>query len=114
MADVTVRLDDLDHEVALVVGDTVTILVSESPTTGFQWSIQRGSDLLEVIGSTFDAKAPPGMAGAGGRRRICLCAKRAGVATVTLVYRRPWEPDAPPRRRRVLHAVIHEPHSERR
>lgn len=114
MAEVTVRLDGPDHEVALVVGDTVAILLPESPTTGFQWSIERGSDLLEVIDSTFDAEAPARMTGAEGTRRIRLCSRKAGVATVTLAYRRPWEPDAAAGRRRVLRAVIREPHSERR
>jgi inhibitor of cysteine peptidase len=68
------------------VSDTVTVRLSENPTTGFRWDITVGDGL--TIASNDFARGSSSAPGAGGERTIVIRAERAGDWPVTAKLRR--------------------------
>jgi inhibitor of cysteine peptidase len=80
------------------VGDEVQITLDANPTTGYVWELtQLDTTRLEQLGM-FDYKADTeqqGLYGAPVKMTARFKARAPGTATVTLVYRRPFETNAP-------------------
>ena len=96
-----VQLTDVDDgtSVQLANGGTLIIALPSNPSTGYSWSVAESSDpQLELQGEP--AFVPAGsttpVVGAGGTEVFTFEAVDTGTATLTLGYRRPFEPNASP------------------
>ena len=94
-------LEDPDNgsDIFLVQGDTLEVRLPANPSTGYSWSIAANSAaVLRPAGEPrFD---PPAAArpGASGTQSFGFRVVGGGGAFLQLVYRRPFEKDAPPAR----------------
>jgi inhibitor of cysteine peptidase len=85
----------LDRTIRVPVGQVIELRLKENPTTGFRWSFAAdGSPACAVVGDSFERR--PGPPGAGGAHAWRIKAVRAGTCHLELLYRRPFEPAAPP------------------
>jgi inhibitor of cysteine peptidase len=87
-----------------VVGQEFTISLPSNPTTGYSWALA-GSlpDGLLLVGSQYKPSQPdPNVVGSGGVEEWTFKATKAGTATLTFEYRRPWEKELPPAQRKVF------------
>jgi len=94
--DGTTRLKDDDNgaSVTLVTGDTLELVLTSNPTTGYSWSVVEVPACLEQDGEPeYDSDAPPFMMGAGGEDTWRFVAVEPGEGTLRLEYARPWESD---------------------
>ena len=75
------------------VGETVTVRLDETPTTGYQWEVVGEPAGLCVEANTFE---PPSSAAAGarGQRVVTLTAAEPGSHRLRMERRRAWEPAA--------------------
>ena len=70
-------------------GETISIALSESPTTGFRWELADPDDFEEIGDRTVAATLPPG---APGTRVFLVRPRRSGsLLRLRLVKRRRWE-----------------------
>ena len=92
MADVTVDLSKGVQEARVKPGDTLTVCLEESPTTGFMWALQ---DSLPPEMNYVRDEFTPAQSGLGGAGRRCFIYVCRGEFTGELGYalRRPWIPD---------------------
>ncbi len=74
---------------SLRVGESVTVVLAENPTTGYQWQPEVDASALVQTDDHYDGPTVP--RGAGGTRRVTFVAKRAGTTGLRLVKKRPWE-----------------------
>lgn len=87
---------------AMKVGQVLAIERSGNASTGYQWQwVEDGSPVLARIApppAAVPAEEPaePGRVGAPRMSRWWFKAVQPGRTTLRLVYRRPWETDAPP------------------
>ena len=91
------------EEMLLKPGAVEVVTLSENASTGFAWRLDAdASQGLNVVVAVSDAGHRDGatMPGAPGTHRWSIRALKAGTATVTLVYQRPWEKTAPAQTRR--------------
>jgi predicted secreted protein len=72
--------------------DTLTVRLSENPTTGFRWEIDVGDGLV-IVSNDF-ARGSSGAPGAGGTRTVVIRAERAGDWPVKATLRRAGEGSA--------------------
>jgi len=77
------------------VGGEFVIALDSNPTTGFTWQDDHDQGMLKLVEDRYvaDEKAE-GLVGAGGTQYYHFKALKAGTATVTLDYKRPWEEDS--------------------
>lgn len=96
---VTVTAENNGQTVKAAVGNRLVLNLAANITTGYDWKITAiDAAVLKQVGeSTYkqDAAAP-GTVGAGGTRTWHFDVKAAGTTTLTLEYRRSWEPDTVP------------------
>lgn len=84
------------------VGGTVEIEVAGNPTTGYSWETKSvNAAVLKPVGEPEYRQTPrpaggQPLVGAGGTFIFRFKALAAGTSPVHLIYRRPWEKDAPP------------------
>jgi predicted secreted protein len=95
--------DDSTERREVRPGERFAVTLNANPTTGYAWALAADPDpkVLRPLGSSFErpADAPPG---AGGQDVWTFDAVGRGNATITLVYRRPWEQHTPPARTHVV------------
>ncbi|HIH69778.1 protease inhibitor I42 family protein [Methermicoccus shengliensis] len=72
----------------LKLGGTLTLRLSENPTTGFSWSITTTDGL--VVESDKYAPEHTDRVGAGGAHEWVLRATKEGTQRITGIYKRPW------------------------
>ena len=72
----------------LRAGETISIALSESPTTGYRWELASPDDFEEIGDRTIAATLPPG---APGTRLFLLRPRRSGSLRLRFVKRRRWE-----------------------
>lgn len=89
--------NDNGRQVEVKAGDLIVISLDGNPSTGYTWE---ASDLdtamFAQVGETEFKSDSPGLVGAGGTLTLTFEALRAGSATLTLIYHRPWETDVEP------------------
>ena len=87
-------------------GQTVAVSLGANPATGYRWEVEdteggwpRGSgSFAKATRFEVQTESLPRRVGAPVRQRLSFPAQREGQDTIRLVYRRPWEPGAPPTR----------------
>ncbi|HZU05880.1 MAG TPA: protease inhibitor I42 family protein [Chloroflexota bacterium] len=86
-----------------------SIRLPANPTTGYQWELAQPLDesILQLVSTTFERPEGPPRPGAGGTSVWTFLPLCAGTTTITLRYRRPWEPPAPTDREAVYVVVVH-------
>ena len=100
------------REVALQVGETLEISLSENASTGYQWSIppDMKSKLAPVLREREETvEAPDGPPGSPGVWHVYFEALAAGTAGLEIHYRRSWENDKPPARKFTLRVLVTKP-----
>ena len=82
-----------DTNIAAGAGQTFLIQLDENPTTGYEWSCAINDEsIVKLTGSEYQqTPAASGLVGSGGIRAMTFKALKAGSATITLNYQRPWE-----------------------
>lgn len=74
------------------VGDEITVVLEENPTTGYRWQPEMDTTRLQLISDEYEGPQAP--VGAGGTRRLTFSGLRPGPAQLHLVKRRAWEQSA--------------------
>jgi inhibitor of cysteine peptidase len=83
----------ISGQVEVTAGESFTVTLGSNPTTGFQWSEEAQISDTGVLKQTGHEFIPPEEAipGAGGKEKWTFEALKAGTATVSMEYSRPWE-----------------------
>jgi predicted secreted protein len=85
---------DRGRTVTAAVGDTISIWLSENPSTGFSWAAT-SSDGLQQLESRFDApSSSPELVGAPGTRVLTYEVTASGRQSIRATYERAWEAGA--------------------
>lgn len=71
------------------VGDHLTVVLSENPTTGYRWQAAIDTAALQQTADRFDGPTQP--RGGAGTRRLTFTVLRPGSASLRLVKRRSWD-----------------------
>jgi inhibitor of cysteine peptidase len=77
------------NRLAVSVGDTITVSLPETATTGYRWEPDVHDDVLRVADAQPVASATP--RGAPGQRVITFEVLRPGSTQLRLVRKRSWE-----------------------
>ena len=78
-------------------GDTLVVRLKSNPSTGYTWAIKGDPSPLRLVKSSAKKNNQTGhAAGAPVTQEFRLSATSAGMASLTLEYRRPWEYTAGP------------------
>jgi Zn-dependent peptidase ImmA (M78 family)/predicted secreted protein len=86
------------------IDDEVHVLLPETPSTGYVWTIGRDADsvtreaVLPLVRDTLEVETQSGglLYGAGGRRHFVFRAARPGSYRCHFTLVRPWDEPAPP------------------
>jgi inhibitor of cysteine peptidase len=83
----------------LTQGDALSVKLPSNPTTGYAWSIASNApSVLQPGGDPRFEPPPTPRPGAGGFQTFDFRVSGGGAALLQLVYRRPFEKEAPPAR----------------
>jgi inhibitor of cysteine peptidase len=81
--------------VNLALGETLTVQLPETPTTGFRWAIvSEPASMLTLVSDNFIMNAGSELGG-GGMRQFLFRADQPGSGALTLKLQRAWESNAP-------------------
>ena len=94
---VTLTAADKGSQVSLKVGGQIVITLDGNPSTGYTWEA-KGLDptIFKQVGEATFVSSDPGMVGAGGTLTLTFKVLKAGLASLMLVYHRPWETGVDP------------------
>lgn len=98
-APVEAVLTDRDNgtDVDLAPNTPLIVKLPSNPSTGYAWAIVGDPSPLKLQKAFFrKGKTKSGAMGVSGTEVFRLTASSAGMATLTLVYRRSWEYNLPP------------------
>jgi inhibitor of cysteine peptidase len=95
-------------DITMTAGDTLTITLESNATTGFSWNENTNIGDVTVIQQTDHKYQPPAVAipGAGGNEIWKLKALKSGSSTISMEYRRPFEPNAAPTNTFTLTVIV--------
>ncbi len=94
---VTITDADNGKDVDLPAGDTLIVRLKSNPSTGYSWAIKGDPSPLRLGKSSTKKNSQTGhAAGTPVTQEFRLSATSAGMASLTLEYRRPWEYTAGP------------------
>ncbi len=71
------------------IGEELSVVLAENPTTGYRWHSEIDETRLEPTEDRYEGPAEP--RGAAGVHRVTFKVIRAGPARLRLVKRRAWE-----------------------
>jgi len=71
------------------VGEDLTVVLRENPTTGYRWHADIDATALELTDDSYLGPTEP--RGAAGTRRLTFRVLRPGPIHLRVVKRRPWE-----------------------
>jgi len=93
--------------IEVTVGQNFVISLESNPSTGYSWELATPLPAwLALIGSEYiPTPIDPPMVGSGGIEEWTFRANAGGMATLTFEYRRPWEKDQPPAKRKTFIVV---------
>ena len=111
--EITLGASDHGRQVQLRDGEALVISLEANPSTGYGWEVGRGSvaaqgqPILVQTASEYQTREQtrteeagvaeaPLLLGAPVTQTLRFQASKAGVATLRLVHRRPWEEETPP------------------
>jgi inhibitor of cysteine peptidase len=96
---VTITDQDNGKDIDLPAGDTLVVRLKGNPSTGYTWAIKGDPSPLRLVKSSTRKNGQTGHAvGAPVTQEFRLTAVSAGMASLTLEYRRPWEYTSGPAR----------------
>lgn len=91
---VTVIDQDNGKDIDLPQGGILLVKLDSNPSTGYSWAVAGNSAPLKLEKTTVrKGNQSDHMAGAPGTQELRFSGISAGVALLTLEYRRPWEHD---------------------
>jgi inhibitor of cysteine peptidase len=96
---------DSGSTVTAAVGDSITIRLSENPSTGYSWQLRLSTGLSLRVDDLEQPTASPGRVGAPGTRAFTLEVTGAGTQVAEAVYQRSWESAADPGRQEFMLTV---------
>ncbi len=89
------RAADSREGIHLVVGSSTVIAITENPSTGYRWSLNKEAStnlaLVAISDAGFDEGTGKPVVGAPGTRRFRIEAQSPGVAVAVFDYIRSWE-----------------------
>lgn len=71
------------------VGEELSVVLAENPTTGYRWHSEIDARTLQQTGDRYEGPAEP--RGAAGTRRLTFTVLRPGPVHLRIVKRRAWE-----------------------
>ncbi len=84
-------------QVDVKVGDQIAITLDGNPSTGYTWEANdMDTTMFEQVGDPAFSSSNPGLVGSVGSLTITFKALKAGTASLSLVYHRPWETGVDP------------------
>jgi inhibitor of cysteine peptidase len=86
---VNLTQDDSGQPRIVQIGDEITVVLDENPTTGYRWHADTDAAGLELTADSYQGPQRP--AGASGTRHLTFTARRPGPVRLRLVKRRSWE-----------------------
>ena len=93
MAEVLLTQSDEGKSIQVNPDDYVIVRLTENPTTGYSWAIDRiNSEIVSPVASDYAADSHSGIGG-GGRRVLAFKAVKAGSSPISLKLWRKWEGD---------------------
>jgi inhibitor of cysteine peptidase len=93
---VQLREHDAGRTIDLRQGDRLEVALPGNPTTGYMWERAGGDDAVLRLAGEPAFQPDSGALGSGGVVTLVFEASNAGQTTLTLVYRRAFEPNVPP------------------
>ena len=106
--ELSVDITSSGKEVTLAAGGTLTVTLESNITTGYSWNetANIGDKLvLQQTGHRYEPPATPAL-GAGGKEVWTINALKAGKSTISMEYRRPFEPGVAPAKTFTLTVVV--------
>jgi inhibitor of cysteine peptidase len=104
---VTVGEKDNGTTVDLAQDEILVVKLPGNPTTGYSWAVVGEPSPLALVKSTTQRTAKSKtMAGAPSVQIFRFQANAAGIVSLTLHYRRPWEHEAPPAKTYTLRVQV--------
>lgn len=103
-------LTDVDNgkDIDLAAGSTLVVKLPSNPSTGYTWTLAGDPSPLKLQKTIFHRNPKDDNAvGAPGTETFQLSAKSAGMAMLTIVYRRSWEYNIPPAKTFAVHVNVH-------
>jgi inhibitor of cysteine peptidase len=98
---------DNGKPVALKVGESLAITLDSNPSTGYSWQVSRlKRAILHQQGEPQYTPPAQPMPGAGGQHIFQFVAVGVGRTTLTLVYKRSFEPDVAPAHRFTVQVTV--------
>jgi inhibitor of cysteine peptidase len=98
--------NDSGSTVELRTGDTLAVMLSGNPTTGYQWEMASvDTNVLKQRGKP-EYTSNSAAVGAGGKFIFAFEAAAPGQTVLRLVYRRPFEKNVPPASTFEITAVV--------
>jgi inhibitor of cysteine peptidase len=81
--------DDSGDRRTARVGEELSVVLAENPTTGYRWHSEIDARTLQQTGDRYEGPAEP--RGAAGTRRLTFRVLRPGPVHLRIVKRRAWE-----------------------
>ena len=106
--EVSLDIASSGKEVTLATGGTLTVTLESNITTGYSWNENANIGDKAVLQQTDHKYQPPAtpIPGAGGKEAWTFKALKAGRSSISLEYRRPFEPNAAPAKTFTLTVVV--------
>ena len=94
---VTITDEDNGKDIDLPAGDTLVLRLKSNPSTGYSWAIKGDPSPLKLVKSSTEKNSQTSnVPGGPVTQEFRLTAVSAGMASLSLEYRRPWEHDVAP------------------
>ncbi len=93
MSVITLTQADRGKSITLQQGQTLVVQLSENPTTGFRWAIDRNDDAILALHDSDYVMATGSGIGGGGQRTFTFTAQQPGSVHLQLKLWREWEGD---------------------
>ena len=96
-SDMVLSESDNGRDVDLTTSGALVVKLPSNPSTGYNWTVVGDPAPLKLQKSSFvHSKSKSGVVGSSDTAIFRLSASSAGLATLTLVYRRSWEYNVAP------------------
>jgi len=98
---------DNGNSVATQIGGRLAITLDSNPSTGYSWQLRRMKRaILQPQGEPEYTPPAQPLPGAGGQHTFEFVAVAAGRSTITLVYKRSFEPNAAPAQTFTIYVTV--------
>jgi predicted secreted protein/heat shock protein HslJ len=106
-ADKTLTNSDDGMTIGLKIGQMLAVRLDSNPSTGYSWQVSQVDDaVLKQQGEPQFIQPPEAPPGAGGAQVFLFTAAAGGSTTLTLVYKRSFEPNVAPVQTFTVHVTV--------